>query len=79
MTRTILAYLDPGSTSQIVSILLGGVASAAVAIKLFWRRILVFLRIKKPLEDLPEDTAGEPAVARAQATEQHAEPVESKS
>jgi hypothetical protein len=34
------AYLDPGSGSMLVQLLLGGVAGLAVIVKLFWRRIL---------------------------------------
>ena len=46
-----LAYLDPGSASMILQMLVGGVAAAAVSIKLFWKRILHFLHIKR---DEPE-------------------------
>jgi hypothetical protein len=34
------AYLDPGSGSMLIQLLLGGVAGLAVIVKLFWRRIL---------------------------------------
>jgi hypothetical protein len=44
----VLGYLDPGSGSMIVQILVGGVAAVGVSLKLFWRRILTFLRIRKP-------------------------------
>jgi hypothetical protein len=44
---SILAYLDPGSSSIIIQMIGGGVAALAVAVKLFWRRILAFLRIRK--------------------------------
>ena len=33
------AYLDPGSGSMLVQLLLGGVAGAAVIVKLGWQRI----------------------------------------
>ncbi|MDQ2983109.1 MAG: hypothetical protein M3R70_04170 [Actinomycetota bacterium] len=53
-----LAYLDPGSAGLILQILGGGVAALAVTFKLFWRRILRFLRIRT---DEPEaDAASEP-------------------
>ena len=42
-----LAYLDPGSGSMILQILAGGVAAIAVTARLYWNRILKFLRIKK--------------------------------
>jgi hypothetical protein len=51
MVRSTLAYLDPGSSSAILQMLAGGLAGAAVMAKLFWRRILSFLRIKR---DEPE-------------------------
>jgi hypothetical protein len=34
------AYLDPGTGSMILQILLGGVAGMAVAIKLYWHKFL---------------------------------------
>ncbi len=54
---TILAYLDPGSSSMIVQMLLGGVAAAGVALKLYWRRFLRLLRIRKD-----DETETTPAV-----------------
>jgi hypothetical protein len=51
---TVLAYLDPGSGSMILQIIAGGLAAVAVTAKLYWNRILKFLRIKK---DEPETTA----------------------
>lgn len=33
------AYIDPGAGSLVLQLIIGGVASAFVAIKLFWRRI----------------------------------------
>ena len=48
---TVLAYLDPGSGSMILQILAGGVAAVAVTAKLYWNRVLRFLRIRK---DEPE-------------------------
>ncbi|WP_326564779.1 hypothetical protein [Micromonospora peucetia] len=35
-----LAYLDAGSGSLIVQAVVGGVAGAAVAAKLYWRRLV---------------------------------------
>ena len=55
---TVLAYLDPGSGSMILQIIAGGLAAVAVTAKLYWNRILRFLRIRK---DEPETTpAAEP-------------------
>jgi hypothetical protein len=36
----VLAYLDPGSGSMLVQLLLGGVAAAGVILKLTWHRLL---------------------------------------
>ena len=35
----IFAYLDPGSGSMLLQILLGGIAGVAVAGKMYWQRI----------------------------------------
>ena len=44
----VFAYLDPGTGSMLVQLLVGGVAAAGVALKLYWYRILRLLRIRKP-------------------------------
>ena len=36
------AYLDPGTGSMILQVVLGGIAAVAVAFKLFWYRIIGF-------------------------------------
>jgi hypothetical protein len=54
-----LAYIDPGSGSMILQMILGGLAAAAVFLKMFWHRILVFLRIRKPVETDARPEAGE--------------------
>jgi hypothetical protein len=48
---TILAYLDPGSSSLIIQMIGGGVAALAVTAKIFWRRILIFLHIRSRDEE----------------------------
>ena len=46
-----LGYIDPGTGSLILQLLLGGLASAWVIAKLFGRRLLAYLGIgKKPPE-----------------------------
>jgi hypothetical protein len=52
--KSILAYLDPGSSSVILQMIAGGLAAAGVATKLFWGRILRFLRIRR---DEPQEQA----------------------
>ena len=37
------AYLDPGTGSILLQVILGGIAGAIVAIKLFWYKIIRFL------------------------------------
>ncbi|MBI4775659.1 MAG: hypothetical protein HY788_16070 [Deltaproteobacteria bacterium] len=41
------AYLDAGSGSMLIQIILGGAAGLVVILKLFWRRILEVLGIAK--------------------------------
>jgi hypothetical protein len=50
---TILAYLDPGSGSMILQVLLGGFAAAGVAIKMYWKKLTGIFRRDKG-EDAPE-------------------------
>ena len=64
-----LAYIDPGSGSMILQMILGGLAAAAVFAKLFWHRMLVFLRIRKP--DAP--------ARGAESAEPESQPVERRS
>jgi hypothetical protein len=55
--RTVLAYLDPGSGSQIMTVVAGGFAALAVTLKLYWNRLLKLLRIRKPEEERAESSA----------------------
>lgn len=48
-----LAYLDPGSGSMILQIMLGGFAAVGVALKMYWKKIKSIFR----------RDAGEPADA----------------
>jgi hypothetical protein len=43
----LLSYLDPGSGSMILQMIAGGTAAVAVTGKLYWRRLLKLLRIRK--------------------------------
>jgi hypothetical protein len=64
----LLAYLDPGSGSVLLQALLGGVAALAITGKLWWHRLLTFLRIRKdPDDSTPEAAPGpdEPESNRA--------------
>ena len=46
-TSTAHAYLDPGTGSMILQVLLGGVAGVALAGKLYWQRLRSMLGIKR--------------------------------
>jgi len=50
------AYLDPGSGSMLLQLLLGGVAGVVMLLKLYWHQLLVFFGIKK--KETPEETPG---------------------
>ena len=43
--QAVFAYLDPGTGSLFLQLLLGGVAGLAVIAKLYWRRLLSFLGV----------------------------------
>ena len=49
--RALFAYLDPGSGSMMLQLIAGGLAAAAVTMKVYWRRLLVLLHIRKPDEE----------------------------
>lgn len=46
-----LAYIDPGTGSMLLQVIVGGVAAAAVGLKLFWSRLLGFFRIRRRDEE----------------------------
>jgi hypothetical protein len=48
------AYLDPGSGSMLIQLLLGGVAGAAVIMKLGWARFKDMFRSSSPKEREPK-------------------------
>lgn len=49
------AYLDPGSGSMLLQLILGGVAGVAVAVKLYWRKALGLFGVRSKDEN---DTTG---------------------
>ena len=53
-----MAYLDPGSGSMLLQLLLGGVAGLAVVVKLFWHRLLAFFGVKKSERDTETSDQG---------------------
>ena len=63
------AYLDPGSGSMLVQLILGAVLGAGVFIRVFWKNIKSFFtKGKSDSEELADPTA-----LAAQATEGHTE------
>ncbi|MCX6303946.1 MAG: hypothetical protein NT040_03170 [Bacteroidetes bacterium] len=44
---TILTYIDPGTGSIILQALVATVVGAAIAVKLFWHRLLKFFGLRK--------------------------------
>ncbi len=48
-----VAYLDPGTGSMLLQVILGGVAAVAVAFKLYWHRLRAALGLAK--KEKPED------------------------
>ena len=51
----VLAYLDPGTGSMLLQVILGGIAAVGVALKLFWHKIRVAIGLSK--RSAPEDEA----------------------
>ena len=47
------AYLDPGTGSMLLQVILGGIAAVGVAIKLYWHKLRVAFGMGKKEE--PED------------------------
>ncbi len=41
------AYLDPASGSMLVQLIVGGIAGAAVVIKLYWHKFLGLFGVKR--------------------------------
>ena len=60
----IFAYLDPGSGSMLLQMLLGGIAGVAVSIKMFGKRIFSVLAFWRKDEEEPSP---EPAARQTEA------------
>lgn len=43
----VFAYLDPGTGSMLLQVILGGVAAVGVALKLYWHKIMSVLGLAK--------------------------------
>ena len=58
---SIIAYLDPGTGSIIIQSIVAGMLGIAVAIKMFWQRIIGYIRFRKqdPIESEATETKPE--------------------
>lgn len=54
VTSSAHAYVDPGSGSMLLQVLLGGVAGVIILIKWYWQRFLALFRGEKKEPELPE-------------------------
>lgn len=52
-TADVLAYLDPGTGSMLLQVVLGGIAAVGVAIKLYWHKLRAAFGMAKKAD--PED------------------------
>ncbi len=62
---SLLAYLDPGSGSMLLQVLLGGIAGIAVSIKMFGKRVTRIFTFWKKHEDEPAGPASAATAAAA--------------
>jgi hypothetical protein len=63
LTSNAHAYLDPGTGSIILQVLLGGVAGLALAGKLYWAKFLSLIGVRKSEERLVDGQERSPADA----------------
>ena len=49
----VFAYLDPGTGSMLLQVILGGIAAVGVALKLYWHKLRAALGMAKKTN--PED------------------------
>ncbi|MCG8589519.1 MAG: hypothetical protein MJE66_09530 [Proteobacteria bacterium] len=54
--EVLFAYIDPGTGSFLIQSLIAAIAGVAVALRLYWRRIKVFLGLGPRHEDDPDHT-----------------------
>lgn len=47
LTPNVWAYLDPGTGSMLLQVVLGGIAAIGVAVKIFWHRIKLAIGLGK--------------------------------
>ncbi len=54
------AYLDPGSGSMLLQLLLGGLAGLGVIVRLYWHRVQDFFGVRKKTDDPPDTGSPSP-------------------
>ena len=76
MPRRSLAYIDPGTGSYMLQMLIALAVGGAFAVKLFWRRIVGFFRRRSSPSSQSRPTDGETlrSAAQPRPTESMAEP-----
>ncbi len=58
--QDVYAYVDPGTGSLFLQLLLGGIAGLVVIGKLYWHRFLSFFRISNQGDSIDEAPSQEP-------------------
>ena len=53
-TDSAFAYLDPGTGSMLLQVILGGMAAVGVALKLYWHKIRVAMGLGRKADDRDE-------------------------
>ena len=59
MKLHILLYIDPGTGSIIIQALIAALVGGAVAVRLFWQRILIFFGFRKSGDSSPAENEGD--------------------
>lgn len=60
MAQPAHAYLDPGTGSMLLQVLLGGVAAIGVGLKLYWHKLCAMFGFGRKAEDEGEAARSEP-------------------
>ena len=68
---SLFAYLDPGSGSVLLQTLLGGIAGAVVAVKMFGKRVFSTLAFWK--KDEPEESSETTSATATQTAQRETE------
>lgn len=58
---SVLAYIDPGTGSIILQALVATAVGAAIAVKLFWHRLLKFFGLRKSIPSDPNTKPEDPS------------------